>query len=1051
MKRCRNPGTKFLALLIVTLLALMLATTGHAEKLFWHNKESLMGTLLSADATHLTFKNELSTAPAVLDRSRLQLLHFSDVPPSATPFKSQWAVLLREGDGVLGEEPTITGETLTLKTPRHGALTLPLKQIRSLRRLQGAGLTFAGPSGTSGWVGDAFVAEAGSLFTRRWNTTLTHELVLPERLECAFKLRAVLLPDLEIFFASDNTLTPRLETWGKELVLRPPRETKVVSLSGKPTHQPFLPVRTLDDKQREIALRLFWDKPAQRVVVCADNGQMIGEMIWEKVVPKPTKAPVIKSKSEVKPPLRQGLFFRNRGSSLVLDDVLLRPWDGALPALAPTGYPRIEMTDGSVRTSTLKGLDLSQVQSVSFIAEHPPLQPQQPRACTTFTDGTLLSGPLQSYGSGQMTVQTTWATGPITSTTDDVTRIVFDPPASVPEPVLNSLDKLHSGTVTLHGTIVCNGGPQPLWQLIGASEALPLVLPAKREDIDLTWRPAAATAPPTTKTSALLIVKGGDVLGAQLQGIDATSVSFTSPWSEVPSLSHAQLRAIRLNNSATQPKGFRDASWGIIKGVDALIKQTRGDKPEQDTVMLSPGMIFGHPSLLQGDDISFVMKMPQNYGGLGVTLFADAENTSAGLRLILYFSGSQLYIVEGDGNRGVRSDQILNGLTDPKVNIRLTFKDNKVQVYANDVRLLDQVLPPDKQRSGALHFSPNSMWGNSQNPVEITNFNVNSRATDLPTLTAPEDAKRRALTVPRYRRELLPAHLLIAANGDMIRGSIEAATDRMVRFSSGLDVTQVPLDRVQSIVWLTPPVAAPVKAGQAAEALPPASHWVVLNDQTRLALQIESFQSDKVIARSALFGRCTLPLAMLSTLRWAAPPASPAMQSYSDWQLEHAVEPVLPETGGQADPLLGKAAPDFKLKLLYEGEVQLAKVKGEVVVLDFWATWCGPCIASMPELLKVMATFKNKKVRFLCVNQGEPAAPVKRFIEQRHWSLPVALDSDSEVGRLYHVDGIPHTVVIGLDGKIAWSMTGAAPDGAEKLTEAITKALGATASDRTPR
>jgi len=89
---------------------------------------------------------------------------------------------------------------------------------------------------------------------------------------------------------------------------------------------------------------------------------------------------------------------------------------------------------------------------------------------------------------------------------------------------------------------------------------------------------------------------------------------------------------------------------------------------------------------------------------------------------------------------------------------------------------------------------------------------------------------------------------------------------------------------------------------------------------------------------------------------------------------------VLPESGGQASPLLGKVAPDFALPLLGGGQFSLLAEKGKVVVLDFWATWCGPCVISMPEQLEAIAAFDPAKVRFIAVNEGEPDAQVSRFL-----------------------------------------------------------------------
>jgi thiol-disulfide isomerase/thioredoxin len=151
---------------------------------------------------------------------------------------------------------------------------------------------------------------------------------------------------------------------------------------------------------------------------------------------------------------------------------------------------------------------------------------------------------------------------------------------------------------------------------------------------------------------------------------------------------------------------------------------------------------------------------------------------------------------------------------------------------------------------------------------------------------------------------------------------------------------------------------------------------------------------------------------------------------------------VLPEDGGQTSPLLGKPAPEFTIQRLTGAPFDLRTEKGKVIVLDFWATWCGPCVTALPETLKVLAEFDPAKVTFLAVNQGEPQPVVASFLEKRGWNMPVALDLQQKIGAMYGAESIPHTVIIGQDGQVAWTHTGNAPGDANKLAAAIRKALG---------
>ena len=133
-------------------------------------------------------------------------------------------------------------------------------------------------------------------------------------------------------------------------------------------------------------------------------------------------------------------------------------------------------------------------------------------------------------------------------------------------------------------------------------------------------------------------------------------------------------------------------------------------------------------------------------------------------------------------------------------------------------------------------------------------------------------------------------------------------------------------------------------------------------------------------------------------------------------------------------------APDFKAKVVANASalenpnassVSLADLKGHPIVIDFWATWCGPCQVELPIVNNVAKHFKENGVVVLGMNtddaNGLVLAPV--LAKKKQLIFPILVDEDRSVGRSYKVDGLPTLVVINKDGKIAAIRSGVTGEG----------------------
>ena len=139
-------------------------------------------------------------------------------------------------------------------------------------------------------------------------------------------------------------------------------------------------------------------------------------------------------------------------------------------------------------------------------------------------------------------------------------------------------------------------------------------------------------------------------------------------------------------------------------------------------------------------------------------------------------------------------------------------------------------------------------------------------------------------------------------------------------------------------------------------------------------------------------------------------------------------------------PLLGAEAPQFRLKTSTGKSFSLDKaLERGVVVLDFWATWCPPCVKGLPVLDKVVS--ETEGAELFAVNLREDADKVNRFLKDKNIQAPSLMDTTGEVGGAYHARSIPQTVIILPNGQVHTIHVGAAPE--KRIREDLEAALAA--------
>ncbi|WP_055108837.1 TlpA family protein disulfide reductase [Paenibacillus ihumii] len=121
--------------------------------------------------------------------------------------------------------------------------------------------------------------------------------------------------------------------------------------------------------------------------------------------------------------------------------------------------------------------------------------------------------------------------------------------------------------------------------------------------------------------------------------------------------------------------------------------------------------------------------------------------------------------------------------------------------------------------------------------------------------------------------------------------------------------------------------------------------------------------------------------------------------------------------------VIGKSAPDFEVTNTHGDKVALSDYRGKVVVLNFWASWCGPCVKEMPLINEVYQS-DQADLAVLFVNAGESKGTVNEFLAENDFDFPVMIDVTGKVAGLYGIVGLPVTYIIDKQGNLHQSIVG---------------------------
>jgi thiol-disulfide isomerase/thioredoxin len=695
-----------------------------------------------------------------------------------------------------------------------------------------------------------------------------------------------------------------------------------------------------------------------------------------------------------------------------------------------------------------------------------PSEPTEPTSADgncelTYDDGTTQKGDLVGIENGSVILQIASEPTPVTFPLSGWKVCQFSISEDEPQPLATHVLE-HVG-LRVRGTLSALESTLS-WRFVGAEAAIPLDL-----NVPLTihrTEPAETGPKSATANSDIVLLKSGDRLPCQVESIEPEFVAISTNVGAVSRIAHDDVRAVSFDSELIQQViGFQGDAWQINDRNDKTVER------RDDALIFHDAATVTHPTLLAGGNLEFDVDWNRKGNSqLVMTLLPKARLTAKGRRgrilgmnggigalvepnqpmFYLQFSGNQVTVISIEGHVGRAFNPRRLQETDP-VHVCLRKIESKLVLFVNDEEQSALSAPGEEEGAVAVMFSTSQMQRNNRQrggDLNLTLSNLRAGSGDglffhLPILKA---AKEYVVTVPRMRRDRPPSHVLIGRNGDLLRGQLRALGPTSVQFESGLNDIVLPRNQLAGVLWLTEPAQSSDAEGdpQAPEQSPMselpetarAEGAILAMSGTGASLTLSSVlvEGDALVAQHLVVGECRLPLASLETL-FVGNAEQQAEQTkqrpdMTEWTLIHAPEPVIPgDNGGFGtySELVGQPTEDFTLRLLSGGDFRLSEHRGEVIVLDFWATWCGPCIQAMPQLMAAVSAFPGR-VRLVAVNQEESPEVVTQFLESRGWDVEVALDGRGEAGHKFRVQGLPQVVIIGHNGIIEHVHLGASPD-----------------------
>lgn len=320
-------------------------------------------------------------------------------------------------------------------------------------------------------------------------------------------------------------------------------------------------------------------------------------------------------------------------------------------------------------------------------------------------------------------------------------------------------------------------------------------------------------------------------------------------------------------------------------------------------------------------------------------------------------------------------------------------------------------------------------------------------AKDVPQNVPPKRKRQRLLTLPRMQRDSPPTHLIQSRQGDFLRTRVLGMDKGEVKTEIHLATKSIPRAQVAFITWLHE------GEGENSRVTPAIQDQVqgVQGDGIRVTFVPTNITGTMLSGTNPVLGDVQVDLNALDELLIGDMVQREASRlSFHRWKLHPAIEPRYvteqpaddAPANGRDSEMVGTVAPRIEEPMLDGTAFDLKSHQGKILILDFWATWCGPCVQWLPELERIVAEFADQGVELVAVNLEEDAATIRKLLDRLDTHPPVLLDRDGVVAHAYQARSIPQTVIIDRDGTIARVFIGGGNTMSRNLRAALREMTG---------